>query len=465
MIRTNRPAAAIALLVLCSPATGWAQIAGPTPIEGNSPSVGRPTGVAPQVESAVEDWAVHGQTTFVTQYHPRFRSAFRGPNSLSPKNQARETFDLTLYGGLRPWQGAEIWVNPEIDQGFGLSNTFGVAGYPSGEAFKLGKSNPYARLQRVFLRQTIDLGGQTERLAGGLNQLAGSQSADRLVVTIGKFAITDVFDTNSYAHDPRNDFLNWSIIDAGSFDYAGDAWGYSYGAVVEWYRDWWTIRSGLFNLPKVPGGTGLDTRFLDQYQFDQEFEARHELFGRPGKLKLLAFLSHGRMGRYDEATALAAATGTPADSAAVRKPHDRAGFVLNLEQRVTDDLGVFARTGVSQGQYETFAFTDIHKTVSLGLSLAGARWGRPQDTAGLAFAVNDASNAAKRFFAAGGLGILIGDGMLVRSGPEKIVEAYYSFAAFRSARLSLDYQFVANPAYNRDRGPVSILGLRVHAEL
>ncbi len=137
---------------------------------------------------------------------------------------------------------------------------------------------------------------------------------------------------------------------------------------------------------------------------------------------------------------------------------------LNLEQQLPGDLGFFARAGWSQGQYEAFEFTDINKTVSFGLSLTGQRWGRPDDTFGVAVAVNNASSAAKRFFAAGGLGILVGDGRLVHSGPESIFETYYSFATFSGAKLTLDYQFINNPAYNRDRGPVSVFGVRAHIE-
>jgi high affinity Mn2+ porin len=463
MIETIKLAMPIALLAMCWPAVGWAQMVGPTPTEGNSPSVGKPASSSSETP-ATEDWAIHEQATFTAQYHPGFTSAFRGPNSLDPHEQARETFDATLYAGLRPWDGAELWVNPEIDQGFGLSSTLGAAGFPSAEAYKVGAANPYPRIPRVFLRQTINLGGDPSHIDAGLNQLAGTQTADRVVLTVGKFSVVDVFDTNQYAHDPRNDFLNWSVVDAGNFDYAADAWGFTYGAAAEWYQDWWTIRTGLFDLSTIPNSKALDTRWFDQYQYDQEFEERHTLLGQPGKLKFLAFLMHGRMGLNDQATALALQTGTPANITAVRAGHNKGGFSLNLEQQVTDDLGVFARAGWTQGQYEAFEFTDIDKTASFGGSLSGARWGRSDDRVGLAFVVNDASAAAKRFFAAGGLGILVGDGQLLHSGPEKIIETYYSLAALSFARLSLDYQFIVNPAYNRDRGPVSVFGARLHAE-
>jgi high affinity Mn2+ porin len=467
----GRSAGGIAILALMlGLAATWVRPA--VAQQGTSPAVGAETNdeaadrpLAGDVTApASEDWAVHGQSTLVTQYHPAFASAFSGPNSLTSKNQARETIDLTLYGGIRPWSGAELWVNPEFDQGFGLSASLGVAGFPSGAAFKVGSSNPYVRLPRVFFRQTIDLGGAAENVEAGANQLAGSRTADRIVITAGKFALTDIFDRNRYANDPRHDFLNWSIFNTGSWDYAADAWGFTYGAAIEWYQDWWTIRSGLANLSEVPNTKALDTRLFDQYQFDEEVEERHRLLGRPGSVWLLGFLSHGRMGAYDAATAIALATGQPADIAAVRSAHNKGGVSLNADQEITDELGAFARIGWSQGQYEAFDYTDINKTASFGLSLSGKNWGRPDDIIGVALAVNDASAAAKHFFAAGGLGILVGDGRLLRSGPETILETNYILAVTKAATLTLDYQFVNNPAYNRDRGPVSIFGFRAHAE-
>jgi high affinity Mn2+ porin len=454
-----------ALFVLCLPAAGLAQAVSPASAPGSSLSIGGAAAPAPENHSGTEeDWAIHGQSTFTAQYHPGFASAYSGPQSLDPHEQARETWDLDVDGGFRPWQGGEIWVNFEVDQGFGLSNTLGVAGFPSAEAYKVGRAEPYPRISRVFLRQTFNLGGEAQPVAGADNQLGTTQTADRIVLTVGKVSVPDIFDTNQYAHDPRSDFMNWSIVDAGSFDYAADAWAFTYGAAVEWYQDWWTIRSGLFDLSAIPNSKDLDTRWFDQYQFDEELEERHTIFGEPGKLKLLGFLSHGRMGAYDQATAVALQTGTPANIAAVRSMHDRGGLSLNLEQQIVEDFGVFARAGWNQGQYEAYDFTDINKTLSFGGSLGGARWDRADDRVGLAFAINDASRAAKQFFAAGGLGILVGDGQLLHSGPEQIIETYYSFAAFSFARLALDYQFIVNPAYNRDRGPVSVFGIRAHAE-
>ena len=197
---------------------------------------------------------------------------------------------------VRPWQGAEIWIDPEIDQGFDLGNSFGVAGYLSGEAYKVGENDPYYRMPRAFFRQTMNLGGETEKLDPDLNQLGGTQTANRLVFTVGKYSVVDIFDNNRYAHDPRNDFLNWSLVDGGAFDYAADAWGSTYGATVEWYQDWWTIRAGLFDLSLSPNGIPLDNRLLQQAQFVTELEERHTLWDQPGKLKFLYWLTRGNLG-------------------------------------------------------------------------------------------------------------------------------------------------------------------------
>jgi high affinity Mn2+ porin len=374
----------------------------------------------------------------------------------------RETWDATAYLGWRLWSGAEFWVDPEIDQGFGLSGTLGVAGFPSGEAYKVGASVPYLRLQRMFVRQTIDLGGDSQKVESAANQFGGSQTSDRLVITLGKFGVTDVFDTNKYAHDPRGDFMNWTLADTATFDYAADAWAYTYGAAVEWYKDQWTFRGGLFDLSIAPNTTNLDASF-DQFQWDGEIERRYELWGEPGKIAVTGFLTRGRMGSFADAIALATVTGGPADIAAVRRYTSRGGVSLNLEQQVTEELGLFARAGWADGNNEPYEFTDVDRTVAAGLQFAGKQWGRPDDTIGLAGVVNGITKIHEQFLNDGGLGILVGDGMLPHPGPEQIIEAYYALPV-SYFRLTLDYQFIVNPGYNEDRGPVSVVGARLHSQ-
>jgi high affinity Mn2+ porin len=410
-----------------------------------------------------ERFALHAQSTFVAQGNFAFRAPYQGANSLDGNGDLRETWDVTVYVGAKPWAGGEIWANPEVDQGFGLRNTVGVAGFPSAEAYKVGKKKPYVRLQRLFFRQTIDLGGEAENVAGDLNQLAGARSSNRIVITMGKMGVVDVFDQNRYAHDPRGDFLNWAAVDAGSFDYAADAWGYTYGGAAELYTGRFTYRVGLFNLSKVPNDVSLETNFR-QYQIDGEIEERHIIGGRPGAVRVTGFLSHGNFAKLDDAVALAEATGNPIDNAPVRDIRNRTGISVNVEQEVSDTVGVFLRAGIADGSIETIEFSDIDRTVSGGIAIAGAGWGRPKDRAGFALIANGISSTRQRFLAAGGLGILVGDGRLPHPGAELIGETYYDLAAIGSLHLAVDAQLIVNPAYNRDRGPVGLLGARIHAQ-
>jgi high affinity Mn2+ porin len=409
----------------------------------------------------------HGQATFVWQGYPAIRSPFAGVNSLPGSGLGRETTDVTLYAGMRLWRGAEVWIDPEIDQGFGFANTHGAAGFPSGEAYKIGFAYPYARLQRYFLRQTVDLGGGSEKVEADIHQFAGSQAANRLVLTVGRFATVDIFDTNRYANNPKGDFLNWSLINAGTFDYAGDGWGYTYGAAAEWYQGRWTLRGGIFDLSATPAGGispaggNLDPTFR-QFQLIGEVEERHDLWGQPGKIKLTGYLSRGAAGHFADAVALAAMTGQPADINAVRTYTSRPGASLNIEQQVTDTMGVFARAGWADGNVEPWDFTDIDRTVSGGVALSGKQWGRPDDTVGIAGVINNIAGVHQQFLNAGGLGILVGDGQLPHPGLEQIIETYYSYALSASTRVSVDYQFIANPAYNTDRGPVNVFSGRFH---
>jgi high affinity Mn2+ porin len=408
-----------------------------------------------------DNFAIHGQTTFLEQYDPPFRSPYTGTNSLIP-NQGRETFDATAFVGWRLWDGAEFWVNPEIDQGFGLSATVGVAGFPSGEAYKVGESVPYARVPRAFIRQTINLGGDQQKVDAAANQFGGTQTANRVVLTIGKFSVTDIFDTNKYAHDPRGDFMNWSLVDTGTFDYAADAWGFTYGAAAEWYQGDWTVRGGIFDQSTVPNSANLDPTF-QQFQWVGEVERRYELWGQPGKIAVTGFLTRARMGSFADAVALAQATGTPADIAAVRQYRGRGGVSLNLEQQITEQLGVFARAGYANGDVEPYDFTDIDRTAAAGLSLTGKQWGRPDDTFRVAGVINGITKIHEQFLNDGGLGILVGDGMLPHPGPEQIIETNYTLPV-SFFKLTLDYQFIVNPAYNEDRGPASVLSARMHTE-
>ncbi len=410
-----------------------------------------------------EPWGLYGQFTGLTQSHPAFNSPYQGPNSMDPGSKNEETTDVTVFAGVH-FLGGEFWVNPELDQGFGLSNTLGMAGFPSGEAYKVGANNPYYRLPRIFYRNVINLGGEEQNIAPAANQLGRTQTADNIIITVGKFSVTDVFDGNAYAHDPRSDFFNWSVVESGAFDYAADAWGFTDGVSVEWTQSRWTLRGGYFALSKIPNTPEIDTTF-EQHEWVGEFEERHQLWDHPGKVKFLSFVNQGYMGSYADAIQWGQQNNAAPDTSQVRRFNSRSGFAINIEQEMHSDLGIFARASMNDGSKEAFDFTEINQSVAAGLSLKGDHWGHHDDTVGLAAVVNALSSDARAYFVAKGMGILIGDSGL-NYGLEKIVETYYSYSVPRidHLMLTLNYQHVVNPAYNQDRGPINIFGLRVHKE-
>lgn len=414
---------------------------------------------------------VQGQSTLTEMAYPAYHSPYSGAQSLDPKGEGRETFDATMNVGVQPRPGTEIWGNFEIDQGFGPGNTFGVAGYPSGEAFKMGSNNPYVTIPRLFLRQTINLGERTEKVDPSENQFGGAQASRRLVLTIGKIMVTDIFDNNPYAHDARNDFLNWSLIDAGTFDFGSNSWGSTAGAVAELYWDSVVIRAGIVAMSTVPNGPNIDLSFANR-QYIAEGEKDFKIGGRAGAIRVTAFLTQGEMGSYAAAVAQAAGTGQAANTANVRGRHGRPGVSLNLSQAVSDNCGVFARLGWANGAYEAYDYTDIDKTASAGVSCAGARWGRPDDTLRFGLALNELSKTGYQYLNQGGMGIVVGDGSLRHPASEKDFELSYTYKVGQYHLLdhpidflvTPDLQLSLNPAYNGKRGPVIFFGLRGHAQ-
>jgi len=416
---------------------------------------------APDANGGEADrFALLGQSTLTEQATPSFNAPYRGPNSLDP-SQGRETFDATLYGGVRLWAGAQAWVDGEIDQGFGLSDTLGLAGFASGEAYKIGQSTPYTKLQRLFFQQVINLGGEVQKIDVGQNQMAQRYTANRLVLWAGKMSVGDVFDNNQYTLDPRLYFLNWSVINAASFDYAANAWGYTDGVAAEWYQGPWTARLGLYDMSTLPNSQQIDPRF-DEFQIVVEAERRYTLFGQPGVIKVTGYDSRARMGDFADAIRLGEATDTTPNVLDVLKYRGHAGISYNWAQQINDVLGVFSRLGWADGHQQSYEFTDVDNTFSLGAAINGKRWRRPDDTVGFAFVTNGISKDFGAYLNDGGLGILIGDGKLPHPDREDIIETYYSYAAAKWAKITFDYQFIENPAYNSDRGPVSIFGVRLH---
>jgi high affinity Mn2+ porin len=409
------------------------------------------------------NWNIHGQTTFIEQAYPRFRSPYQGQNSLPGGGQGRETWTSTAFLGWRPWEGGELYFDPELDQGFGIGGTLGLAGFPNGEGQKAGSEFPRFRAQRYFFRQTFGLGGGKETVDDGPNQLPGKRDVDRVTVTIGRIAVGDIFDANTYAHDPRADFMNWALWESAAYDFPADLPGFTRGAVVELNRKDWALRAGVFQVPQEPNSDVLVFKTAGAIV---ELEERYKIFDQAGKLRLGAFANRGRTGNYNEALATIAGNPTIDISSAIlgtRAQRWKYGFYANLEQAISKEVGAFARASWNDGQNEILSFTDIDWSVSGGVSVKGTRWGRSDDTFGFGAAINGLSNPHRGFLAAGGLGVIIGDGRL-NYREEKLLETYYACKIDKWTTLTVDYQFFVDPAHNADRGPVSVFATRLHAE-
>lgn len=419
---------------------------------------------AQEQEPETEVWGARFQATYVWQDKRPMRAAYSGPNSLAAEREKSYSFTSTAMLGWRPWGGGELYANPEVAQGVPLSNLTGLGGFSNGEIARSSGPTPRLYQARLFLRQTWGRGGETEAVESGPNQLAGVVDKRRWVLTAGNLSVLDVFDGNAYSHDPRTQFLNWSLMTHGAYDYAADARGYSWGAALEWYHDDWVVRAGRFLQPRQPNQQALDFRWRQHYGDQVEVERGHSLAGQPGAVRVLVFRNRARMARFQDALDRAALFGgVPSINDVRYGDQTKRGVGINIEQAISDSVGLFARASAADGKTETYAFTEIDRSVSGGVLAKGTAWGRAQDSVGLAWARNGLSSVRRSYLAAGGLGFFIGDGRLAYQ-PEAVVEAFYSLHLTPGTWVTLNWQQIRNPAYNADRGPARVATVRLHAE-
>ena len=406
-------------------------------------------------------WFFHAQLTYQLQGNGAFNSPYAGQNSFEDRKEIRGSYTTTFFLGRRLWEGGEVYANPELIAGSGISRVLGLAGPPNGETYRVDSTQLKLGLARVFLRQTWNLGGPSERVEDGPNQLAGRNSKDRVVLTAGKFSGTDVFDGNTYAHDARTQFNNWSLWANAAWDYPADTRGYTWGLALEWYHQAWALRLGSMMEPKEANMMELDHQVDRAHGEVVELEHDHAWGGQPGAIRLLAFENHARMGVYRDALALD--PGAP-DVTATRSPgRVKYGFGINAEQALTSEVGLFMRAGWNDGKTESWAFTEVERTLTGGISSSGKAWGRPQDRVGLAVGLNGINQDHRDYLASGGYGFMLGDGHLTYA-PERVVDAYYSVCLRDESSFSLEVQRFANPAFNQDRGPVTVYGVRLHLQ-
>jgi high affinity Mn2+ porin len=413
--------------------------------------------------NSFQAWNFHVQNTDIGQADPAFPAKYSGPNSLNSQGEFKETVSLDLFAGVRLWPGAELHADGLMWQGFGLSQTLGAEAFPNGEAFKVGTKVPKVNLARVFIRQTFGFGGEQEDVADDQLDLAGKEDISRLTVTLGRISVKDIFDNNAYANDPRTQFMSWAFMANQAWDYPGDSLGYTTGVALEFNQPQWTLRYGWFQMPRVANGMGQDMHYLEAWGMVTELERRFTIADHPGTVRLLAFLNRAHMGDYAQATEEAIENSEPADIANTRAYRLKYGFGLNLEQEIVKNVGVFSRIGWSDGGSEAWVFSDVDRSATAGISVKGAFWNRTDDTFAIAGAVNGISHVHQEFLEAGGTGILAGDGAL-DYGWEKSMETYYDCAIWKTIHAALDYQFISDPAFNQDRGPVSVFSARIHWE-
>jgi high affinity Mn2+ porin len=373
----------------------------------------------------------HGQATTITQTHGPFDAPYIGENSLRPIRETDTSLTITLFATFK-YRNTELGFNGEVAGGTGFSGVAGIAGFPNGEIPRVAKPTPTPYVARLYLKQKIS----------------------RFTWTFGKVSAADFFDNNAYSHDPRTQFMNWSIMYNGAWDYPADTRGYTVGAVQELALGRSVLRVGSFLEPVLANGPKLDGHFTANRGDSVEWQCKYM---EGGTVRLMGFVNQANMGTYRKADQ---------DITATRKPGTiKYGFGVNLEQKVTADIGIFSRLGWNDGKTESWAYTEIDRTASGGISAKGNRWHRPADVFGAAVAVNGISGDHRAYLARGGYGFIIGDGKLTHPGLETIFETYYAWHVQKMVSISPDYQFIVNPAYNQDRGPVNVFSVRLHVDL
>jgi high affinity Mn2+ porin len=410
---------------------------------------------------------ISGQANVILQWHPSFPADYTGPNSLRPEAENATSKVYTLYLGYELTHTTEVFLDIESAGGHGISNALGLAGVTNLDVVRNTTLSQDPYIARFMLREVIPLTGERVEANRDELHLATSLPARRIELRFGKFSLVDFFDANTWGSDSHLQFLNWTVDNSGTYDYAANTRGYTDAALIEYDDHWWTVRFAEGLMPKVANGINLDANIARARAENLEFEARGKLIAhRAGTVRLLSYLNHADMGNYQESIDeyLAGLKTSPPDITSTRRQgRHKYGFGLNFEQEITSQIGVFGRLGWSDGRNESFAYTEDDRTLQLGAFTKGDAWHRRNDRAGAVFVANGIVKAHQEYLALGGLGFLLGDGGLTY-GPEKIVEGFYTAHLWRGFFASFDLQHINNPGYNQARGPVTVPAVRLHVD-
>ena len=437
------------------------------------------------VDATNERFNVYGQFTYISGWKPSFNAPYTNLNgsinSLIPDAERSFTGTATAYLGLRTWRGGELYFVPELISEQPLSELHGIGGaIQDFELQKGGDVLPTLYRSRLFLKQTIELGGTDVERDSGPLQLGTTYKSHRLVFVAGDYSILDFFDKNAFDIDPRQGLFSLAFLTYTAYDFASDARGYSWGVVTELDWDHWSVRFSRITPPKDPNQLAIDWRLFKYYGDQVEMEHAHKIRDQEGKVRVLGYRNRENIGNFS--TAATAFMADPAKNATTctsfnygslnaaapdlcwsRGSHVKEGIGLFAEQYFAKDIGVFGRVMVSDGKSEVYAYTSTDRSAAVGVLAKGTLWKRAFDVTGVGFNAGGISKSHQRYLEMGGVDGFIGDGKL-NPGAELAYDVFYNLNFHKALWLAGDYQHIVNPGFNVDRGPVDVYSLKIHGE-
>jgi high affinity Mn2+ porin len=415
--------------------------------------------IAQSEQPSPDRWTFHFMNTVVYQAHDPFTVPYSGIKSLKNEYETQITVRNTWFVGLRLGKHTSVYANPELAGGSGLSGVAGIAGFPNGEAFRVGSGQPKVYFARAFVRHHIPLTNNTESFKDSYNQLQEDLPEKRITITAGKFSLLDYFDGSQFANDGRTQFMNWALMTGGAYDFSSDTRGNTWGSVVEYIVPGRSVKMSCTIPSLEPNGPTFDTNFPSANALDFDFRQKFNLFKHPATVGVTAFRNRTLGVVFNDQRY------TNPDSVAKNRNsyHLKYGFVVNIEQQYKN-WAWFTTNSWADGKTENYGFTQIDNSISAGAVVFGHLWKQYDAYIGFAGVVNGLSKDQRNFLARGGNGFIIGDGRLTYA-PEQIIEVYYSARVSKNMYLTIDYQYIWNMAYNSDRGSIGVWGIRSHVEL
>jgi len=402
----------------------------------------------------------------------RFTPPTREPTASSAGASTKPLLLGTLYAALRPTRSirynTDLILDVESSGGRGLSEAIGTGRLHQSGRVRNPTLGPKPYLARYGIHQVIGLDA-ADRQPGSQAPLRWPPACRcaAFEFRIGKMTLPDFFDVNGPGSDSHLQFMNWTVDNNGAWDYAADTRGYTVGAMAEYDDKLWSVP--LRPLRHAHGGKrhrhglGLQPRPRPERRVRVASQLCSAAQRHATPLVLRQPRAHGHVTARRSMLISLESDKTPNILLHEHFGALKYGFGYNAEQEITENLRVFGRFGWNEGQHESFAYTEVDQTVEAGADYAGSRWHRPVDKIGVAVVSNaikrDHQELSERWrpgFPAGR--------RHAQLRPRDIVESYYNWHAWRGLFYALDVQHIANPGYNRDRGPAWVGSVRAHVD-